>query len=151
MGEGEGEEAFQLPVPLPLPSHEVSLLLFMKFCILAINKWNGCICWQKKLKGRVQKNPFVYIGHFSGRRFRPGTVLYCIALWDFFLGSNRFSYWQLQGFRVNRSRIRPPKMPHSAIQNNFHPVSLATLKMATWSCGHIFKLYKDVSVLCLFN
>ena len=73
----------------------------------------------------------------------PGQC-YIVLHYGTFSGSNRFSYWQLRGFRVNRFRISPPEMPHSAIQNNFHPVSLTTLKMASWSYGHIFKLCKDV-------
>ena len=76
----------------------------------------------------------------------PGRC-YIVLHYGTFSGSNRFSYWQLRGFRVNRFRISPPEMPHSPIQNNLHPVSLTTLKMASWSYGHIFKLYKDVSVL----
>ena len=138
---GEGVGAFQLPVrPLPPPPPRPHMkfhfsCLWNSAFLQITNKMDACA---DKLSWRDEcRRILLFISAiFQVGAWDPGRC-YIVLHYGTFSGSNLFSYWQLQGFRVNKSRIRPPKMLPSAISNNAHPVSLTTLKMVTWSYGHI--------------
>ena len=63
----------------------------------------------------------------------PGRC-YIVLHYGTFSGSNRFSYWQLRGFRVNRFRISPPEMP--IVQ--FKTTSIQSHSLPwKWPLGHM--------------